>query len=98
VDAEDAPIVLTPARTGRQRAPRRAFEPHDLVRVEVRMPASTAARIYQRAHDTRQPVSTMAAELINTALEQRPGVLRRTSSAFATMSPCCVVIWPSSPP
>jgi hypothetical protein len=73
MDAQDTPIVLTPARTGRQRAPRRASEPDDLVRVEVRMPASTAARLYQRAHDIHQPISTTAAELIQTALETTGG-------------------------
>lgn len=73
MDIEDEPIVLTPARTGRQRAAQRAFEPDDLVRVEVRMPASTAARLYQRAHDIHQPVSATAAELINTALETTGG-------------------------
>lgn len=73
MDAQDPPIVLTPARTGRQRALRKAFEPDDLVRVEVRMPASTAARLYQRAHDIHQPVSTTAAELIDTALDVAGG-------------------------
>jgi hypothetical protein len=73
MDAPDAPIVLTPARTGRQRAAQRAFEPDALIRVEVRMPASTAARLYQRAHDIHQPVSTTAAELINTALDTTGG-------------------------
>lgn len=73
MDAPDAPIVLTPARTGRQRAAQRAFEPDDLVRVEVRMPASTASRLYQRAHDIHQPVSTTAAELIQTALDVAGG-------------------------
>lgn len=73
MDAKDEPIVLTPARTGRQRAARRAFDPDDLVRVEVRMPASTAARLYQRAHDIHQPVSTTAAELIDTALDMAGG-------------------------
>lgn len=73
MDAPDAPIVLTPARTGRQRGPRRTFDPDDLVRVEVRMPASTAARLYRRAHDIHQPVSTTAAELIQTALDVAGG-------------------------
>ena len=65
--------MLTPTRTGRQRAARRTFSPDDLVRVEVRMPASTAARLCQRAHDLHQPVSTTAAELIHAALDVAGG-------------------------
>lgn len=70
---EHQAISLTPARTGRQRSRAARFRPQELVRVEVRLPATTAARLYQRASDTRRPVSATAAELLDTALGEIGG-------------------------
>ena len=65
-------VTLPPARTGRHRS-NNALDPDDLVRVEVRMPASTAARLYERAKNIRRPVSHTATELINLGLDASGG-------------------------
>lgn len=58
--SEDDLLAVTPARSGRPRTTNGLVRPDDLVRVEVRMPASVAADLYQLARDTGQPVSQTA--------------------------------------
>lgn len=66
--SEDRRLTMKPARSGRRRSSQRSFHPDELVRVEVRMPASVAAALYQRAHETHTPVSTTASNLLAQAL------------------------------
>lgn len=64
----DDPITVVPARAGRPRATQRAYKPQELVRVEVRMPASVAAALFERAAHDQAPVSRTASDLLAQAL------------------------------
>lgn len=69
---ENTPVSLVPARTGRHRSTR-PLDPDELVRVEIRMPASAAARLFDCARAAKAPISRTASELIVEALDARGG-------------------------
>lgn len=59
-------IELPSAHFGRRTT--RNFEPDDTVRVEVRLPAKTAQRLYERARLSQRTLSAVTAEALD-ALE-----------------------------
>lgn len=71
--SDSGQVAVPPARAGRPRNAHHPVAPDALVRVEVRIPASVAARLYARANGLRQPVSRTAAELIDSALSEGGG-------------------------
>ncbi len=66
-DHNSAWVRLPCARTGRPR-PSQNFAPEDLVRVEIRVPAVTAALLYAAAADRNLSVSHLADGLLQSAL------------------------------
>lgn len=62
-------VEVPPARSGRPSAHDRTYRPDELVRVEIRMPAKTAVRLFDRARSARTPVSATASELLRCALD-----------------------------
>lgn len=52
---------------------RGAFAPNEIVRVEVRMPATIAAQVFALAADTGRTVSATASDLPAAALAAREG-------------------------
>ena len=51
----------------------RTYRPDELVRVEIRMPATVAAQLFARARDHHQPVSRTASDLLAKALDHGGG-------------------------
>lgn len=66
---EQDAVRMTPARSGRPRRSKITFRPGEMVRVEVRLPATVAAALYARARETSRPVSATAATLLAAALQ-----------------------------
>ncbi|HRY11707.1 mechanosensitive ion channel protein MscS [Janibacter sp. YIM B02568] len=71
--SEDDKVSVAPARAGRPAARSRRFAPNEIVRVEVRMPATIAAQVFALAADTGRPVSATASDLLAAALAAREG-------------------------
>jgi len=71
--SDDDKVSVAPARAGRPAARSRRFAPNEIVRVEVRMPATIAAQVFALAADTGRPVSATAADLLAAALAEREG-------------------------
>ncbi|GEM_PF-1911399 len=69
MDATSRPIRVDAARSGRPSAGNRLYRPDELVRVEIRMPATVAADLFARARDAHQPVSRTASDLLAKALD-----------------------------
>lgn len=67
VDQHRARVQLPRAHTGRPR-PSQTFAPADLVRIEIRVPASTAALLYAAASPQDLYVSHLADGLFIAAL------------------------------
>ena len=67
-------VVLPPARTGRPSSGSRAFDRDDLVRVESRVPAWLAGRVYEASHLSGRPVGATVADLLAEALAARDEV------------------------
>ena len=67
VDQHSARVQLPRARTGRPR-PSQVFAPEDLVRIELRVPASTATLLYAAAGAQNLSVSQLADGLFIAAL------------------------------
>ena len=55
------------AATGRRRDVR-DLGVDDIVRLEIRLPAAIAAALFDQAHETNEPVSRVAAELLGRSL------------------------------
>jgi len=55
------------AATGRRRDAR-DLRVDDIVRLEIRLPAAIAAALFDHAHETNEPVSRVAAELLGRSL------------------------------
>lgn len=72
-DPQDRQVEVAAARVGRPRSSHRTYQPQDLVRVEVRMPANVAAALYERAAQTHAPVGRTAADLLAHALLSHEG-------------------------
>ena len=73
MDATSQPIRVDAARAGRPSAGTRIYRPDELVRVEIRMPATVAADLFARARDAHQPVSRTASDLLAQALDHCSG-------------------------
>lgn len=67
VDHHSARVELPRARTGRRR-PSQSFAPEDVVRLEIRLPASHAAQVYAAAAARNQSVNHLVAGLLTAAL------------------------------
>lgn len=67
VDHQSARVELPRARTGRPR-PSQSFAPGDVVRLEIRLPASAAAGVYAAAAAQNQSVNHLVAGLLTAAL------------------------------
>ena len=61
-------IHVASARSGRPPSRSRDLRPHELVRVEIRMPAAVAGPLFARARATNRPVSAVATDLLASAL------------------------------
>lgn len=66
-------VHVVPARAGRPSSRPRDLKPHELVRVEVRMPAAVAGPLFARARATHRPVSAVASDLLAAALADDAG-------------------------
>ncbi len=66
-------IHVPPARAGRPSSRPRDLKPHELVRVEIRMPAAVAGPLFARAQATHRPVSALASDLLAAALAEDAG-------------------------
>jgi len=75
-DHNSAWVRLPCARTGRPR-PSQNFVAEDLVRVEIRVPAVTAALLYASAADQNVSVSHLADGLLQSALSTGEAPTRR---------------------
>ncbi|GIG41381.1 hypothetical protein Cph01nite_31430 [Cellulomonas phragmiteti] len=64
----DLTVHVAPARSGRPPSRSRDLKPHELVRVEIRMPAAVAGPLFARACAARRPVSAVASDLLASAL------------------------------
>lgn len=73
MDATSRHIRVDAARAGRPSSGDRTYRPDELVRVEIRMPASVAADLFSRARDAHQPVSRTASDLLAKALDDARG-------------------------
>ncbi len=69
MDATTRHIRVDAARAGRPSTRDRTYRPDELVRVEIRMPATVAADLFARARDAHQPVSRTASDLLAKALD-----------------------------
>lgn len=67
VDEHSARVQLPRARTGRRR-PSQTFAAHELVRIEIRLPAVSAARVYAAAAAENLSVSQLVVGLLESAL------------------------------
>ena len=67
------PIGVPAALSGRPSRGARVYQPGDLVRVEIRMPARVAADLFTLAREAHQPVSRTAADLLAKALNDAHG-------------------------
>ncbi len=67
VGEHSARVQLPRARTGRRR-PSQTFSAHDLVRIEIRLPAVSAARVYAAAAAQNLSASHLVAGLLESAL------------------------------
>lgn len=66
---EETPQVrLRRAATGRRRDAR-DLGVDDVVRLEVRLPAAVAVALFDHAHETREPVSRVAARILRRCLD-----------------------------
>lgn len=63
----DERVEVRSAATGRRRAPR-LLRRSETVRLEVLLPATVAAALFERAHVDGRPVSTVAGSLLAGAL------------------------------
>jgi hypothetical protein len=72
-EAQGAHIHITPARSGRPSSRARTFAPNELVRVEIRMPATVAKRLFDRASRIGRPVSATASDLLSSVLTEEDG-------------------------
>lgn len=68
-----SPIHVPPARAGRPSSRPRDLKPHELVRVEIRMPAAVAGPLFARARAAHRPVSAVASDLLAVALADEAG-------------------------
>lgn len=66
--ADAARVVLPPAHLGRSSSRTRVLDRDEPVRIEVRMPAHVAVRLFERAAEQGRPVSVTAWSLIDAAL------------------------------
>lgn len=66
-------IRVAAARSGRPSVRDRTYRPDESVRVEIRMPATVAADLFERARDAGQPVSRTASDLLAKALYDSHG-------------------------
>ena len=66
--SDAARVVLPHAHTGRPPARSRVLPSEQVVRVEVRMPAHVAARLFERAQELGSPVGLTAWQLLDAAL------------------------------
>ena len=73
MDKNAGHIRVGAARSGRPSRGNRTYRPDELVRVEIRMPATVAAQLFARARDHRQPVSRTASDLLAKALNHFSG-------------------------
>ena len=73
MEADNRPIGVPAALAGRPSRAPRTYRPDELVRVEIRMPATVAAELFARARDRRQPVSRTASDLLANALDHSQG-------------------------
>lgn len=67
------PVHVAPARSGRPPSRSRDLKPHELVRVEIRMPAAVAGPLFARARAAKRPVSAVASNLLAAALADAAG-------------------------
>lgn len=67
------PIGVPAALSGRPSRGARTYQPGEVVRVEIRMPATVAADLFARARDAYQPVSRTASDLLAKALDDAHG-------------------------
>ena len=73
MDVNSQTIRVDAARSGRPPRRDRTYRPDELVRVEIRMPATLAAQLFTRARDHHQPVSRTASDLLAQALDHHGG-------------------------
>jgi hypothetical protein len=73
MEADNRPIGVPAALAGRPSRAPRTYRPDELVRVEIRMPATVAADLFARARDAHQPVSRTASDLLAKALDDACG-------------------------
>ena len=73
MDVNAQPIRVDAARAGRPSRRDRLYRHDELVRVEIRMPATVAADLFARARDAHQPVSRTASDLLAKALDDACG-------------------------
>ena len=73
VDKNAGHIRVGAARSGRPSRGDRTYRPDELVRVEIRMPATVAAQLFAHARDHHQPVSRTASDLLAKALDHHSG-------------------------
>ncbi|AEE44190.1 hypothetical protein [Cellulomonas fimi] len=66
-------IHVPAARAGRPPSRARELNPHELVRVEIRMPAAVAGPLFARARAAGRPVSAVASDLLAAALADDAG-------------------------
>lgn len=66
-------VHVVPARSGRPPSRSRSLKPHELLRVEIRMPASVAGPLFARARAAGRPVSAVASDLLAAALTDEAG-------------------------
>ncbi|ADG72954.1 putative MscS mechanosensitive ion channel [Cellulomonas flavigena DSM 20109] len=66
-------VHVAPARSGRPPSRSRDLKPHELVRVEIRMPAAVAGPLFARARAAERPVSAVASDLLAAALADAAG-------------------------
>lgn len=66
--SDTARVVLPHAHTGRPPARSRVLPSEQVVRVEVRMPAHVAARLFERAQEQGSSVGLTAWQLLDAAL------------------------------
>lgn len=64
-------VDLSPARTGRPRSKHHGFVKGERVLVSARLPAELAALVYESADRSRRPISTVVAEILAEALQEK---------------------------
>ena len=73
METSKRPIGVPAALSGRRSRGTRTYQPGELVRVEIRMPATVAADLFARARAAHQPVSRTASDLLARALDDVDG-------------------------